>query len=47
MMQQQRQVQTLAPQMRQSLEILQLPMMELRALIQHEMEQNPVIEDAA
>ena len=45
MMQQQRQVQTLAPQMRQSLEILQLPMMELRALIQHEMEQNPVIED--
>ncbi len=44
-MQQQRQVQTLAPQMRQSLEILQLPMMELRALIQHEMEQNPVIED--
>ncbi len=47
MMQQQRQVQTLAPQMRQSLEILQLPIMELRAMIQKEMEQNPVIEDVS
>ncbi len=47
MMQQQRQVQTLAPQMRQSLEILQLPIMELRAMIQKEIEQNPVIEDVS
>lgn len=45
MMTQQRQVQTMAPQMRQSLEILQLPIMELRALIQREMVTNPVIED--
>jgi RNA polymerase sigma-54 factor len=43
--QQQRQMMVLAPQLRQSLEMLQLPMMELRAMIQHEMEQNPVIED--
>lgn len=45
MMQQQRQVQTMAPQMRQSLEMLQMPIMELRAAIQKEMEVNPVIED--
>ena len=45
MMQQQRQVQTMAPQMRQSLEILHLPIMELRAVIQGEMAQNPLIED--
>lgn len=45
MMQQQRQVQTMAPQMRQSLEMLQMPIMELRAAIQKEMETNPVIED--
>jgi len=36
----------LAPQLRQSLEMLQLPMMELRQLIQHEIEQNPTIEDS-
>lgn len=45
MMQQQRQVQTMAPQMRHSLEMLQMPIMELRAAIQKEMEVNPVIED--
>ena len=45
MLQQQRQIQTLAPQMRQSLEVLHLTTMELRALIQKEMEQNPIIED--
>jgi RNA polymerase sigma-54 factor len=36
---------TLAPQLRQSLEMLQLPLMELRAAIQQEMETNPTIED--
>ncbi len=35
----------LAPQLRQSLEMLQLPMLELRAVIQQEMETNPTIED--
>ncbi len=34
----------MAPQLRQSLEMLQLPMLELRALIQQEIEQNPTIE---
>ncbi len=43
--QQQRQMMILAPQLRQSLEMLQLPMLELRAVIQKEMEQNPAIED--
>lgn len=43
--QQQRQVQIMAPQMLQSLEILQMPIMELRGVIQKEMEQNPLIED--
>lgn len=43
--QQQRQMMILAPQLRQSLEMLQLPIMELRAMIQQEMERNPVIED--
>jgi DNA-directed RNA polymerase specialized sigma54-like protein len=43
--QQQRQMMILAPQLRQSLEMLQLPIMELRALIQQEMERNPAIED--
>jgi RNA polymerase sigma-54 factor len=42
----QRQLQILAPQLRQSLEMLQLPMLELRALIQQEIEQNPTIEEA-
>lgn len=35
----------LAPQLRQSLEMLQVPMFELRALIQTELEQNPTIEE--
>ena len=35
----------LAPQLRQSLEMLQLPILELRTLIQQEMELNPTIED--
>lgn len=35
----------LAPQLRQSLDMLQLPLLELRALIQKEMEQNPTIEE--
>lgn len=43
--QQQRQIMILAPQLRQSLEMLQLPLLELRAAIQHEMETNPTIED--
>jgi len=43
--QQQRQMMILAPQLRQSLEMLHLPILELRAVIQKEMEQNPVIED--
>jgi len=45
MSQQLRQQMVLAPQLRQSLEMLQLPMLELRAVIQKEMEQNPAIED--
>jgi len=35
----------LAPQLRQSLEMLHLPILELRAMIQKEMEQNPTIEE--
>ena len=35
----------MAPQVLQSLEYLQAPVMELRAMIQREMEQNPAIED--
>ncbi|NQU39582.1 MAG: RNA polymerase factor sigma-54 [Lentisphaerae bacterium] len=35
----------LAPQLRQSLEMLQLPIMELRTMIQQEIEQNPTIEE--
>lgn len=42
---QQRLGQVLAPQMRQSLEVLQVPMMELRTLVQRELEQNPTIEE--
>ena len=37
--------QTMAPQMRQSLKMLQMTSLELRAELQHEMELNPVIED--
>lgn len=36
---------TLAPQMRQSLELLQVPVLELRTLIQQEMEINPTLEE--
>lgn len=36
--------QVLAPQLQQSLQILQVPMMELRALIQTEIEANPTLE---
>jgi RNA polymerase sigma-54 factor len=44
-MSQQQQLQmVLAPQLRQSLEMLQLPILELRAMIQQEIEQNPTIE---
>lgn len=35
----------LAPQLRQSLEMLQLPILELRSMIQQEMEKNPTIEE--
>ena len=35
----------LAPQLRQSLEMLQVPILELRAMIQEEIEQNPTIEE--
>lgn len=43
--QQQRLQMVLAPQLRQSLELLQVPLLELRTLVQQEMEQNPTIED--
>jgi len=43
--QDQRQIQAMAPQLRQSLELLQVPMLELRALIQKELQQNPVLEE--
>jgi len=42
---QQRMQLTLAPQLRQSLEILQVPALELRSLIQQEMEMNPTLEE--
>ncbi len=35
----------LAPQLRQSLEILQLPVLELQSVIQQELEQNPALEE--
>lgn len=35
----------LAPQLRQSLEMLQVPILELRTLIQRELEQNPTLEE--
>ncbi len=37
----------LAPQLRQSLEMLQVPILELRAMIQKEIEQNPTLEELA
>ncbi len=42
----QRQMQVLAPQLRQSLELLQVPVLELRSLVQQEMEKNPTIEES-
>lgn len=39
--------QTLAPQMRQGLKMLQMTSLELRAELQHEMETNPAIDDVA
>lgn len=41
---QQRMSMTLAPQMQQSLELLQVPVLELRNLVQQEMEINPTLE---
>jgi len=41
----QKQLQILAPQLRQGLEILQVPLLELRALIDTEMEQNPTLDE--
>lgn len=43
--QQQRMQQVLAPQLRQSLELLQVPLLELRTLVQQELEQNPTLEE--
>lgn len=43
--QDQRQIQMLAPQLRQSLELLQLPILELREQIQLELESNPTLEE--
>src|SRR5438093_13422052 len=37
--------QVLAPQLQQSLQILQVPMLELRNLIQQEIQTNPVLEE--
>lgn len=45
LMQSQRLQMVLAPQLRQSLEMLQLPILELRAMVQQELEQNPTIEE--
>ena len=47
LVQNQRMSMVLAPQLRQSLELLQVPMLELRTLVQQEMEQNPTLEDQA
>ncbi len=38
---------TLAPQLRQSLEFLQIPVLELRQLVRHEIEQNPTLEEVS
>src|SRR5437868_11938020 len=42
--QDQRMIQTLAPRMIQSMEILQLPVMALQERIEHELQENPVLE---
>ncbi len=41
------QQQVLSPQMQQSLQMLQAPMLELKALIEQELQQNPVLEEIA
>ncbi|RDJ93211.1 RNA polymerase sigma-54 factor, partial [Lacticaseibacillus rhamnosus] len=38
--------QVLAPQLQQSLQILQAPTLELKALVEQELQQNPVREEA-
>ncbi|NLB55269.1 MAG: hypothetical protein GX811_05805, partial [Lentisphaerae bacterium] len=43
--QQMKQQMVLAPQLRQSLELLQVPLLELRTLLRKELEQNPVLEE--
>ncbi len=43
--QEQRQIQIMAPQLRQSLELLQIPILELQTLVQKELQQNPAIEE--
>lgn len=43
--QDQRMTQVLAPQLRQSLEVLQVPMLELRTLIAKELQANPTLEE--
>jgi len=43
--QEQRLQQILAPQLRQSLEILQTPLLELQTLLRQQLEQNPVLEE--
>ena len=43
--QSQKQLQILAPQLRQSLELLQVPILELRALIEQEIQQNPTLDE--
>ena len=45
--QQMRQKQVLAPQMRQSLEVLQLQVQDLCQLAQQELEQNPTLEEGS
>lgn len=44
--QSQRQMQVMAPQMRQSLKMLQVPVLELQALIAQELEQNPTLDES-
>ena len=41
----QRQLMVLAPQLRQSLELLQVPILELRTLVQQVMQQTPTLEE--
>ena len=39
--------QVLAPQLQQSLALLQAPTLELKALVEQELQQNPVLEELA